>query len=61
MDPSATEISQERTPTGLNVDAMQAAVVSGKQCVVGQIRSQAVEMAVLPMLSTGRCFVGDQH
>lgn len=61
LDPSAAEISQDRTPTGLDVDVIQAAVVSGKQCVVGQIRDHTVEMAVLPILGTGHCFVGDQH
>ena len=53
------EVSVSRTPTGLDVDAMEAAILAGKSCVMGQIRDGGVVVTVLPVLSTGKCFVGD--
>jgi hypothetical protein len=52
------EVSAGRTPTGLDVDSMEAAAVQGKECVIGQIREGKVTVAVLPALSNGKCFVG---
>ena len=52
------EVSAGRTPTGLDVDSMEAAAVQGKECVIGQIRDGKVTVAVLPALSNGKCFVG---
>ena len=52
------EVSAGRTPTGLEVDSIEAASVQGKDCVVGQIRDGKVSMTVLPVLSSGKCFVG---
>lgn len=52
------EVSAGRTPTGLEVDSMEAAAVQGKECVVGQIREGKVAVTVLPALSNGKCFVG---
>lgn len=57
----AIEVSASRTPTGLDVDAMEAAALSGEECVVGQIRDGAVTVTVLPVLSTGKCFIGDSR
>ncbi|MFJ5957076.1 DUF6993 domain-containing protein [Paenarthrobacter sp. NPDC092416] len=53
------EVSVSRTPTGLDVDAMEAAALTGETCVVGQIRDGGVVVSVLPVLATGKCFVGD--
>ncbi len=52
------EVSAGRTPTGLEVDSIEAASVQGNDCVVGQIREGKVSMTVLPVLSNGKCFVG---
>ncbi|QSZ55421.1 hypothetical protein AYX19_12385 [Paenarthrobacter ureafaciens] len=56
---SNVEVSVSRTPTGLEVDAMEAAALAGGSCVVGQIRDGGVVMTVLPVLASGKCFVGD--
>ncbi|MEC3853546.1 DUF6993 domain-containing protein [Paenarthrobacter ureafaciens] len=56
---SNVEVSVSRTPTGLDVDAMEAAALAGGSCVVGQIRDGGVVMTVLPVLASGKCFVGD--
>ncbi|MET3370053.1 UNVERIFIED_CONTAM: ABC-type transport system substrate-binding protein [Jeotgalibacillus campisalis] len=53
------EVSVSRTPTGLDVDAMEAAALTGDSCVMGQIRDGGVVVTVLPVLATGKCFVGD--
>ncbi|WP_307031855.1 DUF6993 domain-containing protein [Arthrobacter globiformis] len=52
------EVSAGRTPTGLEVDSMEAAAVQAKECVIGQIRDGKVTVTVLPALSNGKCFVG---
>ena len=57
--PSAIAVSASSTPTGLAADALTAGVLSGKQCVMAQVRSGSVTTVVLPVLANGRCFVGD--
>ncbi|MFF1383071.1 DUF6993 domain-containing protein [Arthrobacter sp. NPDC058288] len=52
------QVSVSRTPTGLEVDAIEAAALQGKDCVIGQIRDGSVVVTVLPVLATGKCFVG---
>ncbi|GGH98705.1 hypothetical protein GCM10007170_31850 [Arthrobacter liuii] len=56
--PAVQQVSQSRTPTGLEADAIEAAVLQGKDCVIGQIREGAVTVTVLPVLASGKCFVG---
>ncbi|MBT2538783.1 hypothetical protein J7I79_22205 [Arthrobacter sp. ISL-69] len=52
------QVSASRTPTGLEVDAIEAAALQGEACVIGQIRDGSVVVTVLPVLATGKCFVG---
>ncbi|MUK00778.1 hypothetical protein GM708_01835 [Vibrio cholerae] len=59
--PEGIEVSIDRTPTGLDVDAIQGAGRTGRSCVIGEVRAGAVAVTVLPVLSTGLCFVGDQR
>jgi hypothetical protein len=54
----ALEVSASRTPTGLEADAIEAAVLQGTDCVVGQVRDGQVTVIVLPVLASGKCFVG---
>ncbi|WP_455834654.1 DUF6993 domain-containing protein [Pseudarthrobacter siccitolerans] len=56
--PAVLQVSQSRTPTGLEADAIEAAVLQGKDCVIGQVRDGAVTVTVLPVLASGKCFVG---
>ncbi len=56
--PGVLQVSQSRTPTGLEADAIEAAVLQGKDCVIGQVREGAVTVTVLPVLASGKCFVG---
>lgn len=55
------EVSIDITPTGLAVDAIEAATPVAKECVIGQVREGKVAVTVLPVLASGLCFVGDQH
>ncbi|MFF1251483.1 DUF6993 domain-containing protein [Pseudarthrobacter sp. NPDC058329] len=55
---AALQVSQSRTPTGLEADAIEASVLEGGDCVIGQVRDGAVTVAVLPVLASGKCFVG---
>ncbi len=58
-NPDTVEVSMDITPTGLAVDAMEAADVVDGQCIVGQVRDGQASVTVLPVLASGRCFVGD--
>ncbi len=58
---SALEVSASKTPTGLDVDAIEAAAKLDKDCVMGEIRDGQVSVAVLPVLASGKCFVGDSR
>lgn len=58
IPPGSLQVSASRTPTGLEVDAVEAAALQGKDCVIGQIRDGSVVVTVLPVLATGKCFVG---
>ncbi|WP_287933807.1 hypothetical protein [Arthrobacter sp.] len=55
------EVSIDRTPTGLAVDAIEAAAPVAGNCVIGQVRDGKAVVSVLPLLASGRCFVGDQR
>lgn len=59
--PEVLEVSLDRTPTGLDVDAIQGSGLIGGRCIVGEIREGVVSVTVLPVLATGLCFVGDQR
>lgn len=61
VDPAAVEVSIDTTPTGLEVDAMTAAVPIGGSCIFGHIREGAATVTELPMLANGQCFIGDQR
>lgn len=55
------EMSIDITPTGLAVDAIEAASPVAEECVIGQVRDGNVAVTILPTLASGRCFVGDVH
>ena len=61
FDADAIEVSISETPTGLEVDAIAAAVLAEDQCIIGQVRDGGVTVTVLPVLGTGFCFIGDQR
>ncbi|MHA7178144.1 DUF6993 domain-containing protein [Arthrobacter sp. Sr24] len=60
-DKENVELSIDITPTGLAVDAIESATLVGEECVIGQVRDGNVAVTILPVLGSGRCFVGDTH
>lgn len=54
------EVTAGRTPTGLDAEAVEAAVRLGNDCIVGQLRTGSVAVTVFPVLSDGRCLVGSK-
>ena len=54
----SVEVTASRTPTGLDTDAVEAAVPVGGTCIVAQLREGNVTSVVLPVLADGRCLVG---
>lgn len=52
------EVTASTTPTGLDADAVEAAVKVGNDCIVAQLRTGRVTVNVLPALADGRCLVG---
>lgn len=50
-------VTASRTPTGLDSDAVEAAVKVGKDCIVAQLRTGSVAVTVLPALADGGCLV----
>ncbi|EMY35244.1 hypothetical protein D477_005131 [Arthrobacter crystallopoietes BAB-32] len=55
---NAVEVSADITPTGLAVDAIEAAAPVEDSCIIGQVRDGEVAISVLPVLDSGKCFVG---
>ncbi|OAX51899.1 DUF6993 domain-containing protein [Rothia kristinae] len=53
------EVGQDTTPTGLDVDSVDAAVKTRDQCLLADVRPDgAVSVSTGPALSDGRCFAG---
>jgi hypothetical protein len=52
------EVTADRTPTGLEADAVEVGVRQGDRCLVAQVRSGAVHVTALPVLADGLCLVG---
>jgi protein tyrosine phosphatase (PTP) superfamily phosphohydrolase (DUF442 family) len=55
------EISATTTPTGLTVDAVQAGVRSGEECLVAHLQDGSVSTVILPVLAGGRCLMGSDR
>ncbi|MCC3301148.1 DUF6993 domain-containing protein [Arthrobacter sp. zg-Y895] len=55
----SVEVSADSTPTGLEVDSIQAAAVQDGDCIFGEVRDGSAYVTVLPVLSDGGCFVGN--
>ncbi|MBD7994392.1 hypothetical protein H9639_03675 [Arthrobacter sp. Sa2CUA1] len=59
--PESIEVSQDITPTGLAVDSIVAGAPVAGECVVGEVRSGAVTVTVVPALASGQCLIGDDR
>lgn len=64
LDPETAdtvEVSISTTPTGLDVESVQGALMISGECVIAEIRAGKVTTTVLPALKNSHCFVGDQR
>lgn len=59
FDPATIEAGWATTPNGLQEVSIEAAVRFGSDCLVGTVRQDRWAAAVMPVLSTGHCLIGD--
>ena len=58
FDKAAMELTPDKTAIGLDADSVQFTVKFADGCVVGQQGNIGYHSAVLPVLSTGKCLIG---
>ena len=58
FDKSAMEVTPDKTAIGLGADNVQFSVRFGSECLVGQFGNVAYTSAILPALTSGKCFIG---
>ena len=59
FDKAAMQLTPDKTAINLDADNIQFSVLIGEDCLVGQYGNVGYQSAVLPVLSTGRCLVGN--
>ena len=59
FDKSTMEVTPDTTAIGLDADSIQFSVLVDGECIVGQSGNVGYHSAVLPVLSTGTCLVGN--
>lgn len=57
--PEAIESGWATTPNGLQESSIEAAVRVGDDCLIATVRADRSATTVMPILSTGRCLIGD--
>jgi len=58
FDKAAMELTPDKTAIGLDADSVQFTVKFADGCIVGQQGNIGYHSAVLPVLSTGKCLIG---
>lgn len=58
FDKAAMELTQDRTPLGNRVDALQFSVHMGATCLIGQLDGQGYTGVAAPVLKNGGCLIG---
>ncbi len=59
FDKAAMQLTPDKTAINLDADNIQFSVLIGADCLVGQYGNVGYQSAVLPVLSTGKCMVGN--
>lgn len=59
FDKGAMEVTWDSTPIGYDVDSIEVGVRIGSECLIGQVRGDGWMTSIQPLLSTGRCLIGD--
>ena len=59
FDKAAMQVTPDKTAINLDADNIQFSVLIGTDCLVGQYGNVGYQSTVLPVLSTGKCMVGN--
>ena len=59
FDPAATEITYDSTAIGTGVDSIEVSVRFGDECLLATVRNGRYTTALMPVLGTGTCLVGE--
>jgi len=61
FDASILEITYDYTAIGLGVDSIEVSARFSDACLLAVVRGERYATAVMPILGTGLCLVGDQY
>ena len=61
FDPGILEITYDYTAIGLGVDSIEVSARFSDACLLAVVRGERWATAVMPILGTGLCLVGDQY
>ncbi|HWL01425.1 MAG TPA: hypothetical protein VNQ52_03525 [Microbacteriaceae bacterium] len=61
FDPAILEITYDYTAIGLGVDSIEVSARFSDACLLAVVRNERYATAVMPILGTGLCLVGDQY
>lgn len=59
FDKGSMQITPDTTSIGRKADSIQVSVLVGSTCLLGQFRGATYVGATAPVLSTGRCLIGN--
>jgi len=59
--PGILEITYDYTAIGLGVDSIEVSARFSDACLLAVVRAERWASAVMPVLGTGKCLVGDQY
>lgn len=59
FDKAAMQVTPDKTAINLDADNVQFSVVVEGECLIGQFGNVGYQSAVLPMLTTGQCLIGN--
>ncbi len=59
FDRTTMQVTPDKTAISLDADNVQFSVIVKGECLVGQFGNVGYQSAILPLLSTGACLVGN--
>lgn len=59
FDKAAMQVTPDTTAISLDADNVQFSLLIGPDCLIGQYGNVGYQSAVLPVLSTGACLIGN--
>ncbi len=61
FDASILELTYDATAIGLAVDSIEVSARFGDECLIADVRADRYNTAIMPVLGTGKCLVGETH